>query len=454
MLLPHPPVAVMAQHTPRPPGYTDPATGSWLSTAIDLSDDGLLVMRNHTAGRRVDPVRANEKVLGPGWQLQPLGGILGNRLADHSVNGHVDLDVGADSRRYLIDPQRPATFVSVAGRIVKNADGTFTQTDTGGLVVTWNRVNGRFLPTSVALVDGDLQTVTYDDRGRVSRLASPATTKADCHTLDPKMCSTATFRYADTTTATPSTLGTAAGQLTSIRYDAAGDTGPATTATYRYDAAGRLRQVRVPRRATGEPARRFRYTYTRGGDISDLATTQDGAWRFTYSAPGSLATSTTISRQRAAGCPAPYASDYILRGSCPVEVDIKQGRGKALRKPFWQKTLTGGPVMGITNDGCSAPIIGNKPASWLDFRVACDSHDYGYGLIRNTMNGESYGLARSQRTHVDAVFFTIMKERVCAGFTGTITDPFHGTQSSKRSLCMGFANAFYKVVRAKGDRYL
>ncbi|GAA2215666.1 hypothetical protein GCM10009850_111340 [Nonomuraea monospora] len=437
-----------------PPGYADPATGTWLMSAIDFSEDGLLITRTHTAGQRGDPVRANERVLGPGWQLQPLGGMLGNRLHDHSDHGFVVLDLasGTESRRYLADPSRPEAFVHADGLIVRNSDDTFTQTDETGLIVTWSRVHGHLLPTSVGLADGDFQSVTYDAHRRVRRLISPAAPGADCRKPDPASCSTATLVYADRTTATPSALGEVTGLLGSIDYDAAGDTPPVTALTYRYDASGHLRQVRDLRRPDKNPERRFVYAYSTDGDITKMTTTEEGSWHLTYSSPGTLANAArrTI-RLGARACPTPYAADYMLRGMCKTSVDVRQGASKVMRPPFWKATLTGGSVMGITNDGCSAPIVGNKPTYWLDFRAACDSHDYGYGLIRNRLNGDRNGLDRSQRTHVDAVFLTIMKERICAAITGTVADPFRGTQSSKRSICLSYANTFYKAVRAKGD---
>lgn len=456
LIVPLLPFGGLAQAAPTPPGYADPATGSWLTSAIDLSEDGLLVSRNHSTGRRGDPVRTNERVLGPGWQLQPLGGMLGSRLHDHSDHGYMDIELnsGAESHRYLADPSRPSTFVYSSGIMVRNGDGTFTHTDETGLVITWAQVRGQFLPVAVGLADGDFQSVTYDAHGRVHRLISPATPGADCRKPDSALCSTATLIYAHRTTATPSTIGEVSGLLASIDYDAAGDTPPMTAITYRYDALEHLRQVRDLRRpgAAGDPGRRFAYTYSGSGDITKMTTAEEGSWHLTYSSPGTLANAARHTmRLGARACPSPYAADYMLRGMCKTNVDVRQGASKVMRTPFWKGTLTGGSVMGITNDGCSAPIVGNKPTYWLDFRAACDSHDYGYGLIRNRLNGEQNGLVRSQRTHVDAVFLAIMKERICAGITGTVADPFRGTQSSKRSICLSYANTFYKAVRAKGD---
>ncbi len=165
------------------------------------------------------------------------------------------------------------------------------------------------------------------------------------------------------------------------------------------------------------------YIYNDGGYLTRL-TASAGRWTFTYDDGGQLVEQHKEQQYSSMGtsttkCPAPYAADYMLYAKCKTDVDTAQGSKVVMRKPSPRATLTGGSVMGITNDGCSAPIAGDYPESWLNFRPACDAHDYGYGLVRNKgINGWTHGLPRNKRTHVDAVFHTILKERICAGQKG------------------------------------
>ncbi|WP_424537218.1 hypothetical protein ACOZ38_29290 [Sphaerisporangium viridialbum] len=138
-------------------------------------------------------------------------------------------------------------------------------------------------------------------------------------------------------------------------------------------------------------------------------------------------------------------------------MDITKGSGYTYRTPFWKSTPTGGSVYGITNDGCSAPLVGdypNWPSKTPNFRPACDAHDYGYGLIRNKTQPQSSslpGLPRSKRPSVDAVFQTILKTRICAKLSGK-RDPILGI--SPKEHCNRQADVFHTAVRAKGDGFL
>ncbi|MEU8268616.1 hypothetical protein AB0B89_15780 [Sphaerisporangium sp. NPDC049002] len=40
-------------------------------------------------------------------------------------------------------------------------------------------------------------------------------------------------------------------------------------------------------------------------------------------------------------------------------------------------------VVGVNNDNCTVPVVGRCGSfpGGFDFRVACDMHDYGYGII-------------------------------------------------------------------------
>ncbi|WP_433259485.1 phospholipase A2 (plasmid) [Streptosporangium sp. CA-135522] len=432
------------------PGQVEPETGVWVTSAIDLDTDGLLTTRSHSAGQRIDLTLPNESVLGPHWRLEPLDGVLGTRLKDFSANGYIQVNhtSGTGSDRYEADPAKPGTYVAPEiGTVVKNADGTFTQArlDTG-MTYTWTKVGTDILITKLGSDDTGMTVVAYDAQGRISGLAQPATPQDDCTVAGAAGCAFATYQYATATTATATMFADIAGQLKAITHAGPAAT-PVTAVTYAYDNLKRLRKVEDSRQLDGDPVKTWTYAYDSSGNITQLTTPSDGTWKLSYSAPGKLATATqsapVMLRAAASSCPAPYASDYMLYGRCSTRVDVLKGSGTVWRTPFWKGTKTGGSVYGITNDGCSAPLIGDKPPTvpGLTFKPACDSHDYGYGLIRNKLNGMSNGLPRSKRTHVDAVFKTIMKTRICAAQNVSIY----------RERCNDWANIYYNAVRAKGD---
>ncbi|MEU8272474.1 DNRLRE domain-containing protein [Sphaerisporangium sp. NPDC049002] len=209
------------------PGQVDVDTGSWVISGIDVFEDGLVTTRSHSAGQRTDVARPNEAVLGPNWRLEPLGGILRSRLVDNSSNGYLQFvySTGTESVRFLANQAQPGTFTGDDGAtIVKNADGTFTQS--GGefqITLVWTQVGSEYLITSLGAADTGMQTISYDTQGRVTRLVSPAT-QGVCPTPDAPGCASVTFQYATATTATTSQLGDVAGQVKSISYDAPGGT--------------------------------------------------------------------------------------------------------------------------------------------------------------------------------------------------------------------------------------
>ncbi|MFI6811774.1 hypothetical protein ACIBG7_05160 [Nonomuraea sp. NPDC050328] len=141
----------------------------------------------------------------------------------------------------------------------------------------------------------------------------------------------------------------------------------------------------------------------------------------------------------------------MLSGYCSHSVLIDSDNPRDLCTPRWMPTPGGKPVMGIDNDGCSAPVIGDKPEKWLNFRVACDSHDYGYGLIRMG------SLPAGRRLAVDAVMHTIVVERICSAQStkpykkfGDPEDEDEMVVMSKRDICKTWAGRFKFAVNNFG----
>jgi hypothetical protein len=429
------------------PGRAEPETGVWITSSIDLSSGGLLTTRSHSAGQRVDLTHPNESVLGPNWRFEPLDGLLGVRLKDYSSNGYLELKhtTGTGSDRYLPHASTPNTYVSDGesqSTIVKNADGTFIQTDASpGMTYTYSAVGTDLLITKFGTTADGFTVIEYDANGRVSRQAAPPTSTDDC-TGGNTACAAAVYQYATTTTATSTVFGDVADQLKAVSYDASGATAPVTAATYAYDNLKRLRKVEDNRQLDGDPVKTWNYTYDSVGNITNLTQPGLGTWTLTYAATGKLSGATQTATIMSASCR--YAADYMLYGRCSTKVDIQKGNSYQYRSPFWKGTPTGGSVYGITNDGCSG-VPGNYP-NWPvlvpNFKPGCDSHDYGYGLIRNRIQPQDsilHGLPVSRRGDVDAVFQAILKTRICAKLT-----------SFRKERCNRLANTYYYGVRAAG----
>ncbi|MFI6326520.1 phospholipase A2 [Nonomuraea sp. NPDC050556] len=450
------------------PGRPDPDTGSWITDATDVSEDGLLITRSHSAGARMDVTQANEKVLGPNWRLEPLGGMLGNRLKDTSANGYIEvaLSSGTSSLRYIADTGKPGTFVEEDGTtVVKNSDGTFTQTgepDTG-LSYTWTKVGTEYLVTALTAKDGGITTISYDAKGRVSQMAVPATpmsaeeasasTTQVCTAAGPK-CSAITLRYATATTGTATVFGDFSGQLSDITYDAAGDTAAIVVNKYAYDNAGRLREVRNLRKGLeDEPAiPATTYTYDAKGNITKLSTPENGAWTLVYEAVGKLKSATPAPAAPALRASTPagppgyprcrYAADYMWGlKSCwagPVPMEYF---GKKLTSR-WKQTPGRKAVVGVNNDKCTSPT-GSKPPGF-DFSIACDMHDFGYGVIY--LRTKAWDI--SMKGAVDAVFYTTMRDYTCNIESNARIKRVTWT---KRSLCRDWAyKYYYGVIKGGG----
>ncbi|CCH29571.1 phospholipase A2 [Actinosynnema sp. NPDC047251] len=406
------------------PGRVEPDTGVWLTGGTDVFEPGLVTTRSHSAGQRIDLTNPNEQVLGPDWRLEPLGGVLGDRLKDFSANGYLQISrtSGSSSDRYLADPARPGTFTSRdGGTVVRNADGTFTERDADAAAAsrTWRKVGTDHLITATTHPEAGTTTIGYDAQGRVSTLAAP--------TAD-----TATFRYATTTTATAAAPGDVAGQLKDVEYDAAGDPPPAVVVAYSYDSGKRLRRVDDLRRMDGEPVATSTYTYDPAGNITQLNTPPDGLWNLTYAAAGKMQTATKP--PTAALQPhCKYASQYLWgRDGCWAgPVPMSYGGRKI--QPSWRRTPGNKAVVGVTDDRCTAPAL-QKPGGF-DFRIACDMHDYGYGIIYlKTRQWD-----KSKKGAVDSVFYTTLRDHTCNAYP-----------SARRSSCKNWASDYYFFVSRFG----
>ncbi|MFI1195046.1 phospholipase A2 [Micromonospora sp. NPDC020750] len=420
------------------PGLAEPETGSWVTRGSDVTEDGLLTVRSHSAGQRIDLTNPNESVLGPNWRLEPLGGMLGNRLKDYSANGYlqVKLSIGTQSLRFEADPARPGTFVAQdGGTVVRNADGSFTQSGgPDGLTYVWRTVGADRLITSIGDAATGTVLIGYDAQGRISRITAPASEQDDCTVPNAAGCASATFGYATSTTATATQLGDVAGQLKQIDRTAAGATTPVTVVRYAYDQLKRLREVRDVRQVDGDPVLVSAYTYDTKGNITRLNTPQEGAWTLTYAAPGKLSGATADPAPLALPTQCRYATQYLLgqNGCWAGPVPMEYGGRKI--QPSWKRTPTRKAVVGVTHDHCTSSP--DRP-SGFDFRSACDAHDYGYGIIY--LKTQQWD--KSKKASVDAVFYSLLRDHTCPRYNILV-----------RANCRSTAYTYYTAVRLTGGR--
>ncbi|MGW4205775.1 phospholipase A2 [Streptomyces sp. NPDC004726] len=426
------------------PGRVEPETGVWITSGTDGFDGGMITTRSHSAGQRLDLTLPNEEVLGPNWRLEPLGGGLGDRLKDFSFNGYVQIKLssGAGTNRYLADATKPDTFTAEDGSTVtRNADGTFTERSASGseIVRTWTQIAGEYLVTSVGTAATGSQWVTYDVQGRIVGIASPTTPQGICSSGASASCDATGFTYATATTATSTQFGDAAGNLKSISYDAAGADAPVTVVDYQYDTGKRLRQVRDLRQIDGEPIAVHSYTYNAAGDITQLSTPAEGSWTLTYAAPGKMTTAVKTPSIAALQPHCKYASQYLWgRDGCwagPVPMEY----GGVKLQPRWKRTVGNKAVVGVNNDNCTSPR-GSRPGGF-DFRVACDMHDYGYGIIYL----KTRAWDKSKKSAVDAVFYTTLRDYTCNAYPVRLL-PFRGS----REACRQWAHTYHIGVKHGG----
>ncbi|MEU8364759.1 phospholipase A2 [Nonomuraea sp. NPDC048882] len=332
------------------------------------------------------------------------------------------------------------------------------------LKYTWSRPAGApsadpWRVTSVGTAAFGSSTITYDAQGRVSTVGEPA----GAGTPD----TVTRFTYATATTAAGDTFGDFAGRLKSISV-AYGTEAPLTEATYAYDPNGLLRGMADPSEGTVQAA----YDYDPTGRLSTIQSSSNGGWQLTFPAGAAAPTVTATDpdmpenggeTEGAAGLDDPDATEPPASDFLPDGVDPPQSyprkcntakewmwyttkgcsawayHGGKFRKPAWKRTANGFKVRGITYDHCTKSP--DKPHNF-DFRPACDSHDYGYGLMANKKKKYKYYLdnTRSKKLDVDNRFYITLRDKVCGGYFILV-----------RPDCRAWAVVYHKFVKKFGN---
>ncbi|MEU4235078.1 phospholipase A2 [Nonomuraea sp. NPDC026600] len=358
------------------------------------------------------------------------------------------------------------TYKTVLGALdpgdepMTNADGTPVSDADIQLTYTWARPSGAptadpWRVTSVGTVAFGKSTITYDTQARVSTVNEPARGE--------NPASVTRFTYATTTTATGASFGDYAGRL-KVATVAYGTQAPQTEASYSYDPNGLLRTVTDPSVGITQGT----YAYDSVGRLSSIESASNGAWQLTFpagvAAPQVTATGTDMpanggTTEGAAGLDDPNATeppagDFLPDGvdppqSYPKKCDTaktwmwytKSGcsawafHGGSWKKPDWKRTASGFKVRGIVHDHCTKP--GPDRPLGFDFRPACDSHDYGYGLMTNQKKHYKYYLDRTlwRKADVDTRFYITLKDKVCGGYFFLV-----------RPSCKKLASVYYAAV--------
>ncbi|MFG2878143.1 phospholipase A2 [Streptomyces sp. NPDC048337] len=298
-------------------------------------------------------------------------------------------------------------------------------------------------------------TATYDAKGRVSTVTTIPNSEGVTDSL--------AVTYADSTTASGSAFGDFSGLVKEI--SATNGQTTQTVARYSYDASGKLRTVSDPSESSEPEAT---YSYDETGRVNDIDSALNGSWELDFPAEGAVPNATFDG-------PASPSSEAQLQGSAgitdpnatgPIQSEFLQPGGPEAplsnpgqcytayrwmyyatygcaawakhygwKQPYFKWTPDGTRVVGINNDHCTDSP--DQPSGY-DFRTACDSHDYGYGLIGNTWTSYSYYLSRYNKDAVDQEFYNMLVNKTCDAYRN-------------KSTCRSRAGTYLWFVRHFGD---
>ncbi|MGO4635591.1 DNRLRE domain-containing protein [Streptomyces sp. 2RAF24] len=347
-------------------------------------------------------------------------------------------------------PEPGAEHLTLTGSFT----GVFTLTDNAGSVTTFAKASpaATVWTVTTSLSNGLTnsttevisETVTTSDNKTLARpkriiTASSAVTLAACEANQAaRGCRILEFVYADTTTATASTLGDHTGQVRTIRLWATAPGAAASTATevsrYAYDSAGRLREVWDPRIS---PALKTAYAYDAAGRVTQLTPAGQLPWTFAYGQAGGSATAGD-------GMLLSVARPTLAAGS----TDQTDG------------TATTTLVYGVPVTGASAPqnLGAAAAAGWGQTDLATDATAvFPADQIPASSNGPqlaagSYG--RATTTYLDASGRPVNTVRPGGGITTTEYDRtghlVRELTAGNRELALGSAPGAAATLNALG----
>ena len=306
--------ASMAAVTDIGPGSVNLTTGDFRIADTDVAELGMDLSRVATSRTPVAEQGGQAPIFGPQWQWSYVLGSTSYNVVwlRRQTPSTVEITTGSGtvlrfakqvSGSWLAEAGRENLVLTYDGSVDRFALTDVTATDrllfgriagvdSGYAVVS----SGKAAPgTDSAYVHEPVQGADSVTRARLKRIVAPtsAATTAACSS-DPSVrgCRVLEPVYATATTASSTSLGDHAGQVSSIRVwsTSPGATAgtPVTVARYAYDGAGRLREVWDPRVT---PALKTAYQYDDAGRISTYTAAGELPWSLKYGVAGSLSTS-------------------------------------------------------------------------------------------------------------------------------------------------------------------
>ncbi|MBT2439615.1 DNRLRE domain-containing protein [Streptomyces sp. ISL-36] len=293
------------------PGTLNLLTGDFALSGDDIAALGLSVSR--TSSSRIPDAGAQQDgqaaIFGKEW----VSGVTAERVeSDYTYVRRVSdtaVDVvttNGDSIHFTANaaqngwtPEPGAEQLVLTGSVTTS----FTLTDNGGTATTFKKtdpavaswqvstITQEGLENSTTTLLSETVVVGSETYARPKRVAAPtsAVSAGTClSTPSTKGCRVLEYVYAHSTTATDLAFGDFDGQVKEIRIWATEPGSDAATAkpvvTYRYDAAGRMRQLWNPQIS---PSLKTEYTYDSAGRVTEYTPAGELPWTFTYGKAGS-----------------------------------------------------------------------------------------------------------------------------------------------------------------------
>ncbi|WP_078093806.1 RHS repeat-associated core domain-containing protein [Streptomyces sp. fd1-xmd] len=290
------------------PGNVNMLTGDFALDSSDVSFFGLSVSRT-ASSRQPDAgsTRAGQaSIFGPQWSS-------GVRAETTGTDWVAIEKTSATSVAAVNEAGQRIGFTAVSGgweaepsvvnlTLTGSLTGSFSLKDTDGRTATFAKVDpaattwalaSSFLATanSTTTVVSERVTVSGEILARPKYVVAPtsAVTAATCATTPSTAgCRVLEFEYATATTATASTSGDFAGQVSQIKLWSTVPGGTSSTSTavssYAYDVLGRLRDVWDPRLSS---PLKTAYGYDTAGRVTTLTPPGELPWTMSYAKVGS-----------------------------------------------------------------------------------------------------------------------------------------------------------------------
>lgn len=293
------------------PGEVNLLTGDLTLSQTDAEAFNSAVERTFSSRANNTDDEGMAEIFGPGWTSSVVG--------DTADGDHTQIRKTSDTSVELLaadgsaiaftatsgggwGPEADADGLTLTGNLSGNK---FTLTDTDANVTVFAKADSSastwtFASSAAAVDDSTItvasETVTVGGNTltRPKYVVAPdgAVQASTCQTEpSTKGCRVLEYVYADSTTATDSSLGNYKDQVQAIKLwtadPGANKATAETVAQYVYGSSGRLRQVWDPRIS---PALKTTYTYDADGRVQTLTDPGELPWTFTYGKAGSALT--------------------------------------------------------------------------------------------------------------------------------------------------------------------